>query len=53
VFVERKYFGQTINGHGQTGNGPNDDEVFPPTQMKDSRSYSNVVRGNKRFVRPE
>ena len=51
--VEEKDFGQTINGHGQTGNGPDDDEVSPTTQIKISRSYANVVRGTKRFVRPE
>jgi len=38
---------------GQTENGPDADEVSPTTQKKDSRSYANVVRGTKRFVRPE
>ncbi len=53
--IGRKNFGQiiNINGHGQTGKGPNDDEVSPTTQKKDSSSYANVVRGTKRFVRPE
>ena len=53
--IGRKDFGQTINinGHGQTGKGPNEDEVSPTTQKRDFRSYANVVRGNNRFIRPE
>ena len=48
-------FGETIIGHGQTGNGPDADVgVSPTTQKKDdSRSFATDVRGTKRFVRPE
>ena len=44
-------FGQTIIGP----NGPDADGVSPATkQEKDSpRSYATVVRGTKRYVRPE
>jgi hypothetical protein len=59
--------GQTIIGHGQIGNGsnadevgpdadevgPDADEVSPTTHKTDSRSYATVVRGTKRFARPE
>ena len=46
-------FGETIIGHGQTGNGPDANEFPSTTEKKDSRSYANVVRRTKRFVRPE
>jgi len=46
-------FGETIIGHGQTGNGPDANELSSTTEKKDSRSYANVVRRTKRFVRPE
>ena len=47
-------FGETIIGHGQTRNGPDADVgVSLTTQKKDSISYATVVRGTKRFVRPE
>jgi len=47
-------FGETIIGHGQTGNGPDANELSSTTEKKDSsRSYATVVRGTKRFVRPE
>ena len=46
-------FEETIIGHGQTGNGPDANEFPSTTEKKDSRSYATVVRGTKRFVRPE
>ena len=48
------------NGHGETKNGPNANELSTTTEKKDSRSYApysrsyaTVARGTKRFVRPE
>ncbi len=50
--VESEDFGETIIGHGQTGNGPDTDVgVSFTTKKKDLRSYANVARGTKRFVR--
>ena len=46
-------FGETIIGHRQTGNGPDANEFSSITEKKDSLSYATVVRGTKRFVRPE
>jgi hypothetical protein len=46
-------FGETINRHRETGNGPNANDLSSTTEKKDSRSYAAVARGTKRFVRPE
>ena len=46
-------FGESLNGHGETKNGPNANELSTATEKKDSRSYAAVARETKRFVRPE
>jgi len=46
-------FGESLNRHGETKIGPNANELSTTTEKKDSRSYATVVRGTKRFVRPE
>ena len=44
-------FGETLNRHGETGNGPDADvEHFPTTEKKGSLSYADVARGTKRYV---
>ena len=53
LFVGCEDFGETLNGHGETRNGPDADELSSTTEKKDSRSYATVPRGTKRFVRPE
>ena len=46
-------FGETLNRHGETRNGPDANELSSTTKKEDSRSYATVARGTKRFVRPE
>ena len=43
-------FGQTLNRHGETRNGPDANDLSSTIEKKDSRSYATVVRGTKRFV---
>ena len=44
-------FGESLNGHGETGNGPDADvEHFPTTKKKGSLSYTDAARGTKRYV---
>ena len=44
-------FGESLNGHGETGNGPDADvEHFPTTEKKGSLSYADAARGTKRYV---
>ena len=44
-------FGETLNRHGETGNGPDADvEHFPTTEKKGSLSYADAARGTKRYV---
>ena len=44
-------FGESLNGHGETGNGPDADvEHFPTTEKKGSLSYADAARGTKRHV---
>jgi len=49
--VESEDFGESLNGHGETGNGPDADvEHFPTTEKKGSLSYADAARGTKRYV---
>jgi hypothetical protein len=42
---------ESLNGHGETGNGPDADvEHFPTTGKKGSLSYADAARGTKRYV---
>jgi hypothetical protein len=42
---------ESLNGHGETGNGPDADvEHFPTTEKKGSLSYADAARGTKRYV---
>jgi hypothetical protein len=45
-------FGEaSLNGDGETGNGPDADvEHFPTTEKKGSLSYADAARGTKRYV---
>ena len=44
-------FGEALNGHGETGNGPDADvEHFSTTVKKGSLSYADAARGTKRYV---
>ena len=44
-------FGESLNGHGETGNGPDADvEHFPTMEKKGSLSYADAARGTKRYV---
>ena len=43
-------FGETLNGHGETKNGPNANGPPTTTEKKDSRSYATVARGTKRSL---
>ena len=45
-------FGETLNRHGETGNGPDaDDGHLSTTEKKRSLSYADAARGTKRYVR--
>jgi len=44
-------FGESLNGHGETKNGPDEDvEHCPTTEKKESLSYADAARGTKRHV---
>jgi len=53
VAVGGEDFGETLNRHGETRNGPDANDLSSTIEKKDSRSYATVVCGTKRFVRPE
>jgi hypothetical protein len=49
--VGSEYFRESLNEHGETGNGPYVDvEHFPTTEKKGSLSYTDAARGTKRYV---
>lgn len=51
ISVGSEDFGESLNGHGETGNGPDADvEHFPTTEKKGSLSYADAARGTKRYV---
>ena len=51
IFVGSEDFGETLNRHGETGNGPDaEDDHFPTTDTKRSLSYADAARGTKRYV---
>ena len=51
ITVGSEDFGESLNGHGETGNGPDADvEHFPTTEKKGSLSYADAARGTKRYV---
>ena len=51
VHVGSEDFGESLNGHGETGNGPDADvEHFPTMEKKGSLSYADAARGTKRYV---
>jgi hypothetical protein len=52
TIVGSEDFGESLNGHGETGNGPDADvlEHFPTTEKKGSLSYADAARGTKRYV---
>jgi hypothetical protein len=51
MHVGSEDFGESLNGHGETGNGPDADvEHFPTTEKKGSLSYADAARGTKRYV---
>ncbi len=42
---------ESLNGHGETKDGPDADvEHFPTTEKKESLSYADAARGTKRYV---
>ena len=42
---------ESLNGHGETRDGPDADvEHFPTTEKKGSLSYADAARGTKRYV---
>ena len=51
TIVGSEDFGESLNGHGETKNGPDADvEHFPTTEKKESLSYADAARGTKRHV---